>query len=604
MTRILSELRRRNVLRVGAAYLVAGWLVLQVVSVLQGALNLPDWVDGFFVLLLAVGFVIALLVAWAFELTPEGLQRTSDAPPSGQPASLGRRVADAVIVSSLAGIAVLMVVTLLRPAGPEAGSVSAGAAPDTVSVAVLPFADMSPDGDQEYFADGISEEILNVLVRVDGLSVAGRTSSFAYKGRNEDLRQIGAELGVSHILEGSVRRFGERLRITAQLIRSNDGFHVWSETYDRFADDIFDIQDEIAGSVTRALTHSLGLAATAHVERPRDLETYDTYLRAKDLYFRRGQDNLETAALLLHTVTARDPDYAPAWTALAGVYAVRRFYIPDIAAERASDYLNFAMAAARRAEELEPDSAEALLWIGFLSAETGDIVAGYEAIDRALELAPDNADILDQAAQSYLFAGYDARELTRRSVALAPRVAMNHNTRGWALAQARRPEDGREAEAAFARARELDPTLSYGYGNALVTLFEQQRFDEAEVLLQAARQHAALPADLLDQFDTLVAAVRDPDHGLWANAGDIPGAIQLYAGLARQDLDIVLAAFDVAPDEPLPFGLDPFLWTDMPYRQDPRWRDFVSRLGLPELWHARGFPPGCRAVGETDFACD
>ena len=191
---------------------------------------------------------------------------------------------------------------------------------DGASIAVLPFTDLSEAGDQEFFSDGISEEILNVLVRIPDLKVAGRTSSFSFKGKNADLREIGATLGVSHLLEGSVRRSGARLRITAQLIRSDDGFHLWSETFDREQTDIFEIQDEIARAIADQLALSLGLDDGPIIpDRTDDIVAYENYLRAEQLYFKRGKENLEIAALMLGEVIARDPDYAPAWSALSGV---------------------------------------------------------------------------------------------------------------------------------------------------------------------------------------------------------------------------------------------------------------------------------------------
>jgi TolB-like protein len=324
MSNFLAELRRRNVFRVAAAYLVVSWLVLQIVNVLTPALDLPGWVDGVVAVFLLAAFPIAVLLAWAFEMTPEGMRPTEALPEGASPAPKPARALDYLIITGLVVLVGLIGWQQLAPrsTAPLTPAAVATAADGTgASVAVLPFVDLSQAGDQEYFSDGISEEILNVLVRIPGLNVAGRTSSFAFKGRNEDLRTIGEALGVNHVLEGSVRRSGTRLRITAQLIRSSDGFHIWSETYDREIADIFDIQDEIAGAVANELAVSLGLdwQSGAH-SRTDDIVAYEKYLQAHQLYLLRGEENMESAALLLHEVVARDPEFAPAWTALAGVY--------------------------------------------------------------------------------------------------------------------------------------------------------------------------------------------------------------------------------------------------------------------------------------------
>ena len=228
----------------------------------------------------------------------------------------------------------------------------------------MPFADLSAAGDQEFFADGISEEILNVLVRIPNLKVAGRTSSFAFKGRNEDLRNIGAALGVNHVLEGSVRRSGDRLRITAQLIRGADGFHLWSQTFDRELTDIFEIQDEIARAVADRLALSLGLAGEQKsivTNRTDDLIAYEKYLRARQLIKMRGKDNLDRALLLLMEAAARDPAFAPAWSSIAKVYAVYEAY-NDRFGKRGAHHQHWraiSKSAAERALRLDPKSAEA-----------------------------------------------------------------------------------------------------------------------------------------------------------------------------------------------------------------------------------------------------
>jgi len=238
--RIVSELRRRNVLRMAALYAVAAWLIVQVAGILIDLAKLPDWIGTTTLWVLFIGFPIALIFSWFYEITPEGISLEKDSDPDVALPHVSDRRLDFLVISLLCAAVILFAFDKWGSSDP----------PDR-SVAVLPFADMSPNGDQEYFGDGIAEELLNELVRLDGLRVAGRTSSFSFKGTNESLSAIAEALNVGAILEGSVRKDGDRVRITAQLINIADGEILWSKTYDRELVNIFEIQEEIATSVGR-----------------------------------------------------------------------------------------------------------------------------------------------------------------------------------------------------------------------------------------------------------------------------------------------------------------------------------------------------------------
>ena len=248
------ELKRRNVYKVGTVYAITGWLIIQVCDTVFPRLDLPEWTVTFVIVLVGIGFPVSLIFAWAFELTPEGLKRTSTVPESK---TITRRTGKKLnywIIGLLATALLFLGVERIFFAESTLLEGSDRPGPN-FSVAVLPFDDMSMEGDQEYFAHGISEELLNSLAQVRGLQVAGRTSSFQFKGENPDLKEVGHKLGVDHILEGSVRKAGDQLRITAQLIKSEDGFHVWSNTYDRdyTIDNILDIQTDISQQVLQEL---------------------------------------------------------------------------------------------------------------------------------------------------------------------------------------------------------------------------------------------------------------------------------------------------------------------------------------------------------------
>ncbi len=252
---VFSELRRRNVFRVVAAYLVFGWLVLQIADIVFPALDLPEWTITLIVVLLAIGFIPVLIVSWVYELTPEGLKRESDVDQTRSVTRAAGRRLDLITIAMLVLVLAVIVVNRMLPDGQKDDR--ADAAAHEYSIAVLAFEDLSDTQDQEYFGDGLAEELLNQLAKVEDFRVAGRTSAFAFKGRDDDLRVIGGKLNVATILEGSVRKAGDQLRITAQLNDVADGYHLWSETYDGKLENIFEFQEQIARSVVTALKSTL-----------------------------------------------------------------------------------------------------------------------------------------------------------------------------------------------------------------------------------------------------------------------------------------------------------------------------------------------------------
>ena len=342
-SRFLGELHRRKVLRVAASYAIVAWLLLQVAEVTFEPLHVPDWVMTMVVLLAIIGFPIALVLAWAFDLTPDGIEK------DGEDAA-----ADTEAVS----------------------------APHP-SIAVLSFDDMSPEQDQEYFCDGIAEEILNRLVRIDKLGVAARTSSFRFKGQNVDIGAIARELNVSTILEGSVRKTGNRLRVTTQLINASDGYHLWSESYDRELEDIFEIQEEIAASVAAALELTL-VASSSQDYGTDNVEAYEYYLKGLYFFHRWGPTNVRYGVEMFAKAVAADPGYALAWAALADSYAMICMYWD---ASRAN--LDGADSASRKALSLAPDLADAHVSRGLSFTVRREHEAAAAEFDTALQLNPD-----------------------------------------------------------------------------------------------------------------------------------------------------------------------------------------------------------------------
>ena len=404
MSNLFAELKRRNVFRVGIAYIVLAWLVLQVADVIIGNIAAPEWLFKFILLLLALGFPFAIFFAWAFELTPEGVKRESEVDRSQSITRQTGRKLDFTIIAILAAAVAYFAydkfvlgqtaeptahISVAREDPPPAGGEPAAPEP---SIAVLPFVNMSDDRSNEYFSDGISEEILNSLANVRQLKVAGRTSSFAFKDKNEDLRVIGDALGVDHILEGSVRKAGNRVRITAQLIQAEDGFHLWSETFDRELDDVFAIQDEIANAILEQLkAELLGAEIAVTHTTPTDPEAYDKYLIAKQRIYARTRATLEDALSLLEEAIGIDPGFAPAHAQLGiTILLLRDGSYGDLSQEdalrRSKPHLDTAL-------ELDPNLAEGWAGLGLYYQTASDAhEEAVAALEKALALNPNLLD--------------------------------------------------------------------------------------------------------------------------------------------------------------------------------------------------------------------
>jgi adenylate cyclase len=346
-----AEFRRRRVFRVVALYVVTAWILIQLGSAVFEPLGLPSWSMRLLIVLLVLGFVPACVLAWVYDIGAHGIERTL--PAIGEPS----------------------------PAHAEP------AAAPGASVAILPFADLSEAHDQAYFCDGLAEEILNVLASIRDLRVASRTSSFRFRGGDADAREIGRALNVAAIMEGSVRKAGDHVRVTAQLIDANSGYHLWSESYDRQLRDIFAIQGEIARNVARALQVSLTATALAacRCDAPRDMRAYEFYLRGRQIQSVKSSDNWTKAPEMFRRAIALDPDYAAAHAGLADSLAqllIWRIIEP-------SGVLEEALAAAKRALELAPQLAEAHVAHANTLSLAGDHEAAVAAFERALELNPE-----------------------------------------------------------------------------------------------------------------------------------------------------------------------------------------------------------------------
>ena len=387
--RFLAELKRRHVFRIAAVYGGVGFVVVQAADVFIPALHLPPWILSAVAFLVILGFPIAILIAWAFELTSEGLKKTADAT-AGELDAIAAAPAGSrwpIGLAALAGVILIVLSGWWLATGRMRGTGTYD------SIAVLPFANLSDNEELDYFSDGLSEELLNALAGVEDLRVAARTSSFAFKGTNADIRTIADSLGVATVLEGSVRRSGDQVRITVQLIDAEHGFHLWSNEYDRGLDDVFATQDEIASAVTAALIPRLKAEDVPTTRGgTKDVVAYDEYLKGREKWRSREVAALKEAVEHFRTAADLDPDFALAWSGLAD--AVDALVWRDVGSV---GLLQEGRLAALRALTLDPEMAEGWVSAGILAAEfDNDHDLGERALRRALSLRPSYANANQQ----------------------------------------------------------------------------------------------------------------------------------------------------------------------------------------------------------------
>ncbi|PHS24256.1 MAG: hypothetical protein COA84_09715 [Robiginitomaculum sp.] len=392
MNKLLTELRRRNIFRVAGVYAVVGWILAQITSLAANSFGAPDWVMKMIIVALAVGFPIAMLLAWAFEMTPEGMKRTEHIRDGDSaPSKTGRKL-------DLALLAILVVfggVIIWQFTQTKSSIIDTNAviAQDDKSIAVLPFIPLSADENDAYFGKGIAEELLNALTKFPELKVAARTSAFSFGGKDVDLREVGAKLGVAHVLEGSVRSSGDKVRVTAQLIRVSDGFHLWSETYDRNMSDIFKMQDEIVREINRTLQIQLGVGIGAGRAAAKQVDpvAYRHYLRGLDLWgLRDDYQNRKDAIRAFQMVTAQDPDFADGWAA----YGVSLSHSSaDVSGMNQQQHDAATLNALKVALELDPENIRALAGLGlYYTVVELDIGRAIVNLKKAVELGPNSAE--------------------------------------------------------------------------------------------------------------------------------------------------------------------------------------------------------------------
>ncbi len=483
-----QELKRRNVIQVALLYLVAGWLILQVADVLFGNLGAPEWAFRLVLGLLVLFFVPVLIFAWVFEVTPEGIQRDSrgenDPSVAGKSGRRSMQLALALLFVMIAVTAVDRLFPASSQSIPLKSVDDTLTAESTLTIAVLPFAVIGSDPDQEYLADGLAEELTHVLSDATDLRVIGRTSSFEFKNRSDDLRAIGERLGAAYILEGSLRKAGDTLRISSQLIDASDGVQVWSETYERDWRDFFAIQDSIARAVVAALeVEFLGIVRGSEY----DSDAYDLYLRGLHAARILSPEGQQEALEYFRRSTELDPSLAPAWRQLAKVYSRNTLFWAMDADESAKRIT----AAVDEALALEPDSAEAYAILGSMRMTLElDWRGAEEAFRRAYKLDPDDPATL--RALGALAAAHGnirkAIDYTRRNQRVDPLdIAAFHNE-GFYLYLDR---DFVGASEAYRRARTLaGGAYAVGQGMLAMALLSLNRPEDA---LEEVREEPVEP---------------------------------------------------------------------------------------------------------------
>lgn len=585
---LLAELQRRKVFRVAAAYIVAAWLVLQVADVILNNIAAPPWIFHVLLSTLVLGLPVALALAWAFQLTSQGIRRESDpkeAEPDLQHAGLGLPIAVVCLLLVLGYFVYGRMapendaVTEAADAGATTERVSVQQRTDPVlsnSIAVLPFVNSSDDPSNEYFSDGISEELINLLAKIPELRVISRTSAFAFKNQPMTLVEVAEELRVQHILEGSVRKDGDRVRITVRLIDADEDNELWSDAYDHTLDDIFAIQNRIAEEVVDQLkVPLLGAPPTATETVP---EAFALYLQARQVSQRSTAEALTQSSQLYRQALAIAPDYAAGWQGLASNYLNQAAWmLPSAEAYPA------ALEAGRKAVEVQPDYGPAYAVLGLAHmAWQRDLEQAAENLELALQLDPYNTDTISASATLTMSLGRLQQSLHLAELAVSRDPA---NARRQLNLAHKYFESGRyeEAIAAAQTASKLSPGRSGVHARISAA---QMMLGQADEALASIRREPSEPRRLLGEAMVLHALGRtaDSDAVLDVLISDWERELSYniaYVLAFRGEVDEAFAWLDkaVAYNDG---GLYEIVTNSLFERlhEDPRWPVFLERIGM------------------------
>ena len=578
-----QELKRRNVFRVAIAYIIVSWLLLQVADTLAPALRLPEWFQSGVAFVLILGFPLAMIFAWAFELTPEGVKLEKQVDRTESITSQTGQKLNVTIITLLVVAVAYLAFDKFMPGEDAADTVTLATAEP--SIAVLPFTNMSDDASNEFFADGITEELLNLLAKIPELEVTSRTSAFQFKGKEIDIPTVAKQLNVEHVLEGSVRKAGMTVRITAQLIDAGTDKHVWSETYDRELDDIFAIQDEIARKVVDEL--HVTLLGEAPKAQTTDAEAYTLYLEGLHYMEVQGPDSWHSARERFEAVIDADPSYAPAWYGRArAVRALANYGTIDLneGTEQARKWTQHAL-------ELDPTLAEGwalLAQICLVYDWDWDAARGY--VDRALEVGPNNVSALGEASRLYQVLGQLDR-MTEYADKALQQDPLGSLALDWVGSTYWYRGDWDRAEEIFLKGEALHGT-DFHPGNLTITMLMQGRYEEAAAKSDAIGNEYGDVAKNMNVGFTHYAVGRE-EEALAARqwmidnlAGPFGYQIaEMYAvhGDIDEAFEWLESSYDFHDGGMTYLLVDHFL---EPLHDDPRWRPLLEKMNLLTYWDA------------------
>src|SRR5213593_697489 len=582
-----AELKRRNVYKVAVAYAVVGWLLMQIASQIFPFFEIPNWAVRLVVLLLIIGFPIALIIAWAFEVTPEGIKRTEAADAAGQ-RSRGGAWIYIVLIGAAVSVGLFFVgrYTAGR-ATPQQGSAElrrgeqgeATAAITQKSIAVLPLLNESGDPKDEYFSDGLSEELIAALAQISGLKVIGRSSSFRFKDRKEEPKTIGEKLGVTTLLEGTVRKQGDRVRIVAELVNVADGIELWTRTFDRELKDIFAVQEEIARAVADSLKVTLLGSNSAQKSAPKNAEAHNAYLQGHFHFQRRNLEDYRKAVGYFDQAIRLDPDYALAYTERSEAWS----FIGDLTGQHEPAWSN-ARSDAEKAVAIAPSLAEAraaLGWVRFFI--DWKFAEGITELKRAIELSPVNPTANDLLARAILYLGRvdEAERQARHAVELDPLSVIAQGNLARVLFFAGKLD---EADATARKAAELQPASASSH--RWQTLIAAQRGDGETALREAQLE----PDEGYRRFELALAQYVRSDRAaadaaladLIANGRDNLAyqIAEVYAVRGEKDkaFEWLQISFDNHDTGTLTLLVEPLV---RGLHDDPRYKNLLAKLGLP-----------------------
>jgi TolB-like protein/Tfp pilus assembly protein PilF len=572
-----GELRRRNVYKVAVAYAVVGWLLIQVATQVFPFLEVPSWAIRLIILAIAIGFPVALMISWAFELTPQGIRRTEDADAAGQRSHGGIWIAVVLIAAALSfGLFFLGRYTASHSTsrhGEAATPIS------EKSIAVLPLLNESGDPKDEYFSDGLSEELIAALAQIRGLKVIGRSSSFRFKERKEEPKTIGEKLGVATLLDGTVRKQGDRVRIVAELVNAADGIQLWTRTFDRQLKDIFAVQEEIARDVAGSLKVTLLGSDSAQKSAPNNVEAYNAYLQGHFHFQRRNLEDYRKAVGYFDQAIALDPNYALAYAERSEVWS----FIGDLSGQRPTAYPK-ARSDAEKAVAIAPALAEARAALGFVRCFVDwKFAEGLAELRRAKELSPANPTANDLLARIivYLERFDEAERQARHAVELDPLSTVTQGNLARVLFYAGKLD---EADAVARKAAELQPAGASSH--RWQVLIAAQRGDGEAALREAQLE----PDEGYRRFELGIAHYVRGDRqaadaalaALLAKAreGFAYQIAEVYAVRGDKDkaFEWLQIAFDDRDAGMLSLLVDPLL---RGLHDDPRYKNLLAKLGLP-----------------------